>query len=64
MGLTTLYAYEDQWNPGKKQFFMSLERCKTFTEAIWEFDADLKGGATLITSRQILLAYNNFHIFF
>ena len=51
------------WKHGKKHFFMSMEEWKCFTEAVAQFDEDLKIGATLTGSTQISLSYIIFSIY-
>ena len=56
VGISTFYAYKDQWNPGKKHFFMWLEEWKCYIEAFGQFDEDRKRVTTLIRSTQIQIS--------
>ena len=61
--ITKFDADKEHWNPGKKHFFMSLEECKCFMEAVGQFVEVVKRGETLIRSTQISLSYIIFSIY-
>ena len=63
MGFTTFYGNKGHWNPGKKHFFMSIEKWKCFREAVAQFNENVKRGATLTGSPQISLSYIIFSIY-